>query len=72
MKNSHIIIESSLTWVLLLYQQKKSIYKKIKSQKIGHLNVIQKWYSIFFFVQMILNFQKKINVIMYIIEFSNY
>jgi hypothetical protein len=26
------------------------------------------WYSNFFFVQMIVNFQKEINVIMYIIE----
>jgi hypothetical protein len=36
--------------------------------KNGHWNVIEWWYSIFF-VQRILNFQKEINVIMYIIDF---
>jgi hypothetical protein len=36
----------------------------------GHWNVIKWWYSNFF-IQMILNFQKRINLIMYIIEIKN-
>jgi hypothetical protein len=34
MKNNHIIIERSLTWEILLYQQKNLFIKKIP--KNGH------------------------------------
>jgi hypothetical protein len=56
MKNTHIIIESSFTYVVLLYQQKKSfIKKKFKRMVIEMLfnGDIQ-----LFFVQMILKFSK--------------
>jgi len=68
MKNSYIIVESNLARVILLYQQK--IYPLINF-------FLFKWMVIemllnnhiqLFFVQMILNFQKEINVIMYIID----
>jgi hypothetical protein len=67
MKNNHIIIESNLTKVVLLYYKKIHLLKK--NSKEWSLKCY--WIMIFnfFFVQMILNFQKEINVIMYIIEF---
>jgi hypothetical protein len=66
MKNSHIIIENNLALVVLLYEQKYYsfiiiiIFSKEWSLWIMIFN--------FFLVQIILNFQKEINVIMYIIE----
>jgi len=68
MKNNHIIIESSLTLVVLLYFKIIHLLNFF-FQKNGHWKC--NWIMIFnfFFVQMILNFQKEINVIMYIIDF---
>jgi hypothetical protein len=69
MKNSHIIIKSSLTYVILLYSQKSYpfiqpfVFSREWSLKCYWIMIFK-----FFFVQMILNFQKEINVIMYIIE----
>ncbi len=67
MKNNHIIIESSLTQVVLLYQQKNypfiDLFKnKIKITKMLLNNDIQ-----FFFVQMILKLAKgnKCNYVYY-------
>jgi hypothetical protein len=42
MKNSHIIVESSLAYVVLLYQQKSYPFIKLHfPQKNGHWNVIE-------------------------------
>jgi hypothetical protein len=62
MKNSPIIIEKCLTWVVNCINQKNP-FIKFFSQKKWSLNNY-----IYFFVEMILNFQKEINVIIYIIE----
>jgi len=67
MKNNHIIIESSLSKVILYILPKNLFIKKTFKRMVIEMllnNDIK-----CFFVQMILNFQKQINVIMYIIEF---
>jgi hypothetical protein len=50
MKSIHIIIESSLTKVILLYYQKKPFIQK-NNQTNGLWNVIEWWYSIFFLLK---------------------
>jgi hypothetical protein len=61
MKNSHIIIENSLTLKIYPFIKKK-ISKRMVIEMLLN-NDIQ-----LFFVQMVLKFQKETNVIMYIIE----
>ncbi len=62
-----MIIENNLTQVVLLYQQKIIHLLNFSFSKEWSLNNDIQFY---FSVQMILKFQKEINVIMYIIEFK--
>jgi hypothetical protein len=64
MKNSHIIFENILTWVVLLYQQKTYPFIKLFFFKRIVIKTLLNNDIQFFFLQMILNFQKEINVIM--------
>jgi hypothetical protein len=68
MKNIHIIIESNFNIGIIIILIKKFHLLIIIISKNWSLKCY--WIMIFnfFFVQMILNFQKEINVIMYIIE----
>jgi hypothetical protein len=66
MKNNHIRIKSSLGSITILTKKNQFIKKDFSKE----WSLKYYWIMIFnfFFVQMILNFQKEINVIMYIIE----
>ncbi len=68
MKNTYIIIESSFTYVVLLYQQKNSFIKK--NSKEWSLKCYSMVIFNFFLFKWFWNFQKEINVIMYIIDFK--
>jgi hypothetical protein len=70
MKNNHIIIENSLTYITL-YLQKHYPFIKLFFSKWMVIEMLLNNDIQLFFVQMILNFQKVINVIMYIIEIKN-
>jgi hypothetical protein len=77
MKNNHIIIESSLTEELnlgikcsiIIFAKKLSIYY-IFFSKWMVIEILLNNDIYYFFVQMILNFQKHINVIMHYWSFK--
>jgi len=60
MKNSHVIIKSSLTYIGNIILTKKNPFIKLFfSQKNSDWNVIELWYSNFFLFKWILIFKRK-------------
>jgi len=69
MKSSPIITKSNFTNNIIILTKTLSIYLHFFIKKNGHSNVIEYSDIQKTIVQMILHFQKKINVIISIIEF---
>ncbi len=68
MKNSLIIIESNLTYEILLYEQKSYPFIKLFFFKIMVIEILWNNDIQLLFCSNILKFKKEINIITYIIE----